>query len=313
MTLLRTIFLGLILLIDINIAAHSADNATKPRVALVMKSLANEFFQTMQGAATAHQRARPNDYELLATGIKDEIDTAGQIRLIEQMLARRIDALVVAPADSKALVPVLRAALSKGVLIINIDNRLDTQALAERNMKVPFVGPDNRAGAKIAGEYLAKHLTARGKVAIIEGVPTTVNAQQRTLGYRDAMAETGMTVVTVQSGDWVLQKSNTVAAAILREHPDLLAFLCGNDTMALGAAAAVRSIGKSKQVEIVGYDNIPAVKPMLRDGRLLATVDQFPGDQVTTAIEIALQALANKTPQERLPAAVSTRTALITK
>jgi ribose transport system substrate-binding protein len=313
--LLRRICLGLVILTSCiaSMEATAAEGVAKPRIALVMKSLANEFFQTMQSGAAAHQRAHANDYELLATGIKDEIDTAGQIRLIEQMLARRVDALVIAPADSKALVPVLQTAIAKGILVINIDNRLDAKALAEKSIKVPFVGPDNRAGAKLAGDYLAKQLSAGAKVAIIEGIPTTVNAQQRTLGFRDAMTAKGLQIVAVQSGEWQLQKSNTVAAAILREHPDLAALLCGNDTMALGAGAAVKSRGKTKQVNIVGYDNIPAVKSMLHDGRMLATVDQFASEQAVSAIEIALKALANKTRQADLPATINTRVELITQ
>jgi ribose transport system substrate-binding protein len=285
----------------------------KPRVALVMKSLANEFFQMMQDGARAHQRAHAGDYELLATGIKDEIDTAGQIRLVDQMLARRIDVLIIAPSDSKALVPAVQAAIARGVIVVNIDNRLDAAALAEKSIRVPFVGPDNRAGARLAGEYLARQLGPGDKVGIIEGVPTTVNAQQRTAGFRDAMAAKGVRVVAVQSGEWDLAKSNIVAAAMLREHPDLAAFLCGNDTMALGAVAAVRSIGKAGKVKIVGYDNIPAMQPLLHDGRVLATVDQFASEQAVAAIEIALKAWVSKTPQHALPALANSRIALITR
>jgi ribose transport system substrate-binding protein len=277
-----------------------------------MKSLANEFFQNMQTGARAHQQAHAAQYDLIANGIKDEIDTAGQIRLIQQMLAQHVDAFVVAPADSKALVPVLQTAVSKGAIVVNIDNRLDSAALAEKKITIPFVGPDNRAGAKLAGDHLAKQLKAGDSVALIEGIPTTFNAQQRTLGFRDAMQAAGMKVVAVQSGDWELQKGNTVAAAMLREHPGLSAFLCGNDTMALGAVAAVRSSGKAGKVKIVGYDNIPAVKPLLADGRMFATVDQFASKQAVFGIELALKALANKTPQSALPAVTSTPVTLVT-
>jgi ribose transport system substrate-binding protein len=293
-------------------AAQANPAADKPRVALVMKSLANEFFQTMQEGARSHQRAHAADYELLVTGIKDEIDTTGQIRLVEQMLARRVNALVIAPADSKALVPVLQAAIAKGVIVVNIDNRLDGTALADKRISVPFVGPDNRAGARLAGEYLGRQLRTGDKVGIIEGVTTTFNAQQRTLGFRDAMTAKGIKVVEVQSGEWELSKGNTVAAAMLREHPDLAAVLCGNDTMALGAVAAVKSAGKAGKVKVVGYDNIPAVRPLLRDGRLVATVDQFAGEQAVAGIEIALQALASKTGQHALPAVSNTKVALVT-
>lgn len=287
--------------------------ADKPKVALVMKSLANEFFQTMQDGARKHAAEHAADYELISVGIKDEIDTAGQIRLVEQMLARRVNAIVIAPADSKALVPVLQNAVAKGVLVVNIDNQLDAAALKDKQLSVPFVGPDNRAGAKLAGDYLAKQLKAGDKVGIIEGVPTTSNAQQRTLGFRDAMQAARIDVVSVQSGEWELQKGNTVAAAMMREHPDIAALLCGNDTMALGAVSAIRSAGKAGKVKVVGYDNIPATKPLLAEGRVTATVDQFAAKQAVFGIEVALKALANKTAQSALPATLKTEVALITK
>ena len=290
---------------------HAASG--KPRVALVMKSLANEFFQTMEEGAKAHQRAHASEYDLITNGIKDEIDTAGQIRLVEQMLAQHVDALVIAPADSKALVPVLDNAMKRGVVVVNIDNRLDEQALGEKRIVVPFVGPDNRAGARAVGDYLAKQLKQDDKVGIIEGVPTTFNAQQRTLGFRDAMRAAGVQVVSVQSGQWELQKGNVVAAAMLREHRDLAAILCGNDTMALGAIAAIKSAGKTGQVKVVGYDNIPAVKPLLADGRMLATADQFASKQAEYGILAALMALKSKPGERLLPATSTTPVKLVTK
>jgi ribose transport system substrate-binding protein len=301
------------MLVVVALSLAAAEASAKPKVALVMKSLANEFFQTMQDGARAHQKAHAADYELVANGIKDEIDTAGQIRLVEQMLAQRIDALVIAPADSKALVPVVQAAIAKGVVVVNIDNRFDSAALAAKGISVPFVGPDNRAGAKLAGDHLAKQLKAGDKVAIIEGVTTTINAQQRTLGFRDAMKAAGVNVVAVQSGEWELQKGNTVAAALLREHRDLAALLCGNDTMALGAAAAIKSAGRADRVKLVGYDSIAAVKPLLADGRMLATVDQFAAKQAVFGIEVALKAIAGKTPQNALPAVTNTEVTLVTR
>ncbi|MBB6096105.1 ribose transport system substrate-binding protein [Povalibacter uvarum] len=306
-------FLAALALSSMVVLPAVSEAAAKPRVALVMKSLANEFFQTMQDGAKAHQKANAAQYDLIAIGIKDEIDTSGQIRLVEQMLAQRVDAIVIAPADSSALVPVLQSAIAKGVIVVNIDNRLDAKALAAKGISIPFVGPDNRAGAKLAGDHLAKQLAAGSKVGIIEGVPTTVNAQQRTLGFRDAMQAAGMKVASVQSGEWELQKGNTVASAMMREHPDLAALLCGNDTMALGAVAAIRSAGKTGKVKVVGYDNIPAVKPLLTDGRMSATVDQFAGKQAAFGIEVALKALAAKTPQASLPVVTNTEVALVTR
>ncbi len=280
-----------------------------PRVALVMKSLANEFFVTMADGARRHQAAHAADYTLIVNGIRNESDVSQQVALIEQMLAQRVQALVVAPADSRALVPVLRRAAAQGVVVVNIDNKLDAATLAEADLRVPFVGPDNRAGARKVAEVLAGHLTRGDKVAILEGIPTAFNAQQRRLGFEDAMAAAGMVVVSVQSGQWEQDRANTIAAAWLREHPDLEAILASNDSMALGAASAVRQAGRTAEVQVVGFDNIAAVRQMLADGRVLATADQH-GDQLAVyGIEYALGLLRGDTaPQDReTPVDVVTR------
>ncbi|EJN06615.1 sugar ABC transporter substrate-binding protein [Herbaspirillum sp. YR522] len=290
-----------------------AQTPAKPKVALVMKSLANEFFLNMETGAREHQKAHASQYDLIANGIKDEQDTANQIKMVEQMIVSKVSALVIAPADSKALVPVVKKAIDAGIIVVNIDNKLDDAALKEKGIAVPFVGPDNRRGAKLAGDYLGKQLKQGDKVAIIEGVSTTVNAQQRTLGFQDAMKQAGANVVSVQSGQWEIDQGNKVAAAILNAHPDIKAILAGNDNMALGAVAAIRASGKAGRVLLVGYDNINAIKPMLNDGRVLATVDQFASQQAVFGIETALKALADKKPQNTLGGTVETKVALVTK
>jgi ribose transport system substrate-binding protein len=272
-------------------ASRDPSAATKPRIALVMKSLANEFFGTMAEGARAHQAQHAADYELIVNGIKNETDLGEQVTLVEQMVARGVNAIVIAPADSKALVPVLKRAREAGVLVVNIDNRLDAEALRQAGLQVPFVGPDNRAGAKKVGDALAAQLPRGAKVAILEGVPTAFNSQQRRAGFEDAMRAAGLPIVSVQSGAWEMEKANTVAAALLNAHADLAAILCANDSMALGAVAAVQSAGRTGRVKIVGFDHIGAVRPMLKDGRILATADQH-GDQLAVfGIEAALKIL----------------------
>jgi ribose transport system substrate-binding protein len=265
--------------------------AAKPKVALVMKSLANEFFSTMAEGARKHQAAHPELYELVVNGIKNETDLAEQVNLVEQMIARQVNAIVIAPADSKALVPVLKHAKEAGILVVNIDNKLDADVLKQAALTVPFVGPDNRAGARNVGEVLAKHLKTGDKVAIIEGIPTAYNSQQRRLGFEDATKAAGLNVVTVQSGNWEMEKANNVAAAILGEHADLKGILCANDNMALGAVAAITAAGKTGQILVVGFDNIAAIKPMLADGRVLATADQHADQLAVFGIEAALKML----------------------
>ena len=268
----------------------------RPRVALVMKSLANEFFLTMEKGAREHHAKNAARYELLASGIKDELDVNAQASLVEQMIAQKADAIVLAPADSKALVAACKRAVDAGVVVVNIDNRLDAAALAERGLRIPFVGPDNRKGARRVGEHLAGTLQRGDAVAIIEGVPTTFNAQQRKLGFQDAIEAAGLRLVASQSGEWEMAKANQVAAALLGEHPELKAFLCANDNMALGAVAARKAAGKEGAVRIVGFDDISAVAELVKARQVLATADQHAGELAVFGIEFALEALEKKSP-----------------
>jgi ribose transport system substrate-binding protein len=265
-----------------------------------MKSLANEFFVTMADGAERHHEARSGEYDLIVNGIRNESDLAQQVSLVEQMIALGVDALVIAPADSRALIPVLKKASEAGIVVVNIDNKLDETTLEQEGFDVPFVGPDNRAGARMVGERLAGALEAGDRVAILEGIPTAFNAQQRRQGFEEAMSAAGITVVDVQSAGWEQSPGNTVTSALLSEHPDLDAILASNDNMALGAAAAVRQAGKSGRVQIVGFDNIEAIREMIRDGRVLATADQH-GDQLAVyGIEYALQILGGEAvPEDR--------------
>lgn len=292
--------------------AHG-EAARKPKVALVMKSLANEFFLTMETGAKDYQKHNPGQFDLITNGIKDETDTAAQIRIVEQMIVSKVDAIVLAPADSKALVPVVKKAVDAGIIVVNIDNRLDPDVLKSKDLNVPFVGPDNRKGAKKVGDYLAKKLKAGDEVGILEGVSTTTNAQQRTAGFKDAMQAVGAKIDSVQSGEWEIDKGNAVASAMLNEYPNIKALLCGNDNMAIGAVSAVRAAGRQGKVYVVGYDNINAIKPMLKDGRVLATADQYAAKQAVFGIDTALKAIADHKKQSELSGVVETPVDLITK
>ncbi|MGE8147804.1 sugar ABC transporter substrate-binding protein [Pseudomonas frederiksbergensis] len=285
----------------------------KPKVALVMKSLANEFFLTMEDGAKAYQKDHTADFDLISNGIKDETDTAGQTRIVEQMILAKVNALVIAPADSKAMVPVIKKAVDAGITVINIDNQLDPAVVKDKKINVPFVGPDNRKGARLVGEYLAKQLKAGDEVGIIEGVSTTTNAQQRTAGFKDAMEAAKIKVVSLQSGDWEIDKGNKVAASILSEYPEVKALLAGNDSMALGAVSAVRAAGKAGKVQVVGYDNINAIKPMLKDGRVLATADQFAAKQAVFGIETALKIIKGEKVDSGPNGVIETPVELVTK
>jgi ribose transport system substrate-binding protein len=271
----------------------SGATSDRPQIALIMKSLANEFFVTMADGAREHQISHDSQYRLIVNGIKNETDLAQQVALIDQMIAAGVDAIVIAPADSKALIPALARAAAGGIVIVNIDNRLDGEILSEYGLSIPFVGPDNFLGAEEVGRYLAANMNAGQEVAILEGVPTAFNSQQRTAGFLKAMTDGGLKVVAQQSAQWDQTQAVTVTSGILVRHPGLAAILCANDSMALGAVAAVTQAGKNGQIRIIGFDNISAVRDLIRNKKVLATVDQHADLLAVYGIEYALEALSN--------------------
>ena len=281
----------------------------KPRIAVIMKSLANEFFVKMADGTRQHHAENPDQYELIINGIKDESDLTQQVSLIEQMIALGVDIIVLAPADSKALIPVVKRAINSGIIVVNIDNRLNAELLADAKINVPFVGPDNLEGARMVGDYLATNLDAGDQVAIIGGIRTAYNAQQRQLGFKQAMDAAAADIVSVQDADWQQAKASVIASALISEHPELKALLCANDNMAIGAVAAIRQAGKAGAIQVVGFDNIGATHELLKSGNMLATAEQHGDKLAVYGIEYALQILHDgnvpadrKTPVELITA-----------
>src|SRR5262245_3413170 len=142
-------------------------------------------------AAGAQEFAAKNadKFDFSAVGMKDERDFAAQVDAIENFVTQKYNIIVVAPADSKAMVTPLAKALKAGIVAINIDVALDEQAKKAAGIDLAFFGPDNRAGAKLAGDALGQSLGAGGKIVILEGNPEADNAKQRKLGFEDSVKE----------------------------------------------------------------------------------------------------------------------------
>ena len=265
-----------------------------PRIALVMKSLANEFFVNMADAAQNHQSENSHQYSLIINGIRNESDITQQVSIIDQMIAAQVDAIVIAPADSKALVPALARANQAGIILVNIDNRLDASVLSEFDLVIPHVGPDNKEGARKVGDYLAGILVAGDEVAILEGIVSSINSQARRDGFEEAANARGLIIATIQSASWEQTKAAEITSAVLTQHPRLKGVMAANDNMALGALSAIKQLDRLDEIEVVGFDNISAVNKLVREGEILATADQHGDLLAVYGIEFALHTLAGK-------------------
>ncbi|MDH2328390.1 sugar ABC transporter substrate-binding protein [Cereibacter sp. SYSU M97828] len=268
----------------------------KPVVGLVMKSLANEFFKNMLEGAEAHA-AEKGTYELRAVGMQSETDIETQINAVENFITQQVDVIVIAPADSRALIAPLKRAADAGIEVVNIDVELDPQAKTDAGVELAFVGPDNREGARMSGDTLAAELGQGGKVVILEGNPGADNAIQRKLGFDDSIAANGLELVDSRTAHWETEEANSVFTNMLTANPDIQGVMAANDSMALGVVKALEAANRT-DIKVVGFDNISAIRPMIQEGKVLATVDQFGSQMAAQAIDKALEVLAGAPPLE---------------
>jgi ribose transport system substrate-binding protein len=282
--------------------------AAKPKVGLVMKSLANEFFKQMQAGAEEYAAKNVDKFDFKAVGMKDERDFAAQVDAVENFVTQKYDIIVIAPADSKAMVTPIAKAVKAGVKVINIDVELDAAAKKAAGVDLAFFGPDNRGGAKLAGDALAKALGAGGKVVILEGNPEADNAQQRKKGFMDSVAQGKLQLLDSKTAHWETEEANTLMTNFLTQYRDIQGVMAANDSMALGVVKALDSAGKGGQIKVVGFDNIPAVQPLVRSGKMLATIEQYGARMAVIGIEYGMRELKG----ERFKGWVKTPVKLIT-
>jgi ribose transport system substrate-binding protein len=308
----RMLFAGALAAAGLAGASRVDAQSGKLKIALVLKSLADPFTVAMVNAARNYQQHYASQFGLTIRGTARETDTAAQIQMVEQMIKGQMNAIVIAPTDSKALTAVVARAIKAGIITIAIDNPLDDAAQAAAGISVPFVGPDNRKGATLVGNYLAAKLKPGDEVGVIEGIPVDRNARQRTAGSEDAMDAASVKVVAIEPGNWDYGKGRDVASKMLSEHPQIRALLCGNDNMAMGAVDAIRDAGRSGEVYVTGYNAIEAIKPLLADGRVLATINQFADRQAVFGIDVALKAVTEHRKQRELSKVIETPLQLVT-
>lgn len=278
-----------------------------PVIGLVMKSLGAEFFQNMQAGAEAHATER-GDLELISVGTQSQSELDQQIAMVEDLIAQNVDAIVIAPMDSQALVAPLARAVSEGIVVINIDVALDADALDAAGVSIPFVGPDNRAAAELVGDALAGTLDAGDGIVIIEGISGADNAQQRKFGFEDSIATASLELLSSNTANWETDEANQVFSDLLTRFPDMNGVMVANDAMALGVAQALTAAGRNGEIGLVGFDNDPAIAPFICDGTVLATVEQFGASMAAFGIDFAMDAIGG-TPLEGW---VKTDTKLIT-
>ncbi len=264
--------------------------AEKYTIALVMKTLTNPFFVEMEkGARQAEKELGIN--LIVKTGAQ-ETSVDQQITIIEELIQDKVKAILIAPADSVQLIPVLKKAQDAGIIIINLDNQLDQQALEKVGLvNVPYISVDNEKGAYLSAKYISDKVTSPAKAIILEGIPTAKNAQDRKTGAAKAFSENkNIQLAASATAHWKVDEAYQVTSQLFKQYPDIKLIFAANDMMAMGTLQYLKENG-IKDVQVAAYDALKEVMPMLKDGTLQATIDQQAAIQAYTGVQFAIRAL----------------------
>lgn len=271
---------------------HLAQAQEPVKLAFSVPSLGFPFFVHMMDLAKAHVEATYPDVEFISLDGQESgaPSSTKQSNDIDAIIAQGVNGLVISPNDVAALAPAVQAAIDAGMVVVTVDrNVTDVPTLAH-------VGADNVEGGRLQGRYLVENLPEGGDVIELQGQPGSAPAIDRHAGLDEVIsAQDKVKIVISQTAEFQRAKAVTVLEAALQteEAANLAAVVCANDDMALGAGEALADVDKS--VPVLGFDALPEALQAIQAGTMAATIEQFPGKQATTAIDIALAKLLNGT------------------
>lgn len=274
--------------------AATAAAPAKQEIGLVMKTLTNPFFIEMEkGARRAEQEL---GISLKVKTAAQETSIEQQIQLVEDLVAAKVNAIVIAPGDSQRLVPTLKKAVDAGIKVVNIDNLLDPETVKQAGIApIPFISVDNEAGGYKAGAHLAAGVTAPTQAAILEGIRSADNGRQRVSGARRALLENKhIKVVASETANWNIDEAYVVTKALFAKHPDIKLLFAANDMMAIGALKYLQE-SKKTSVKVAGYDALNEAVAEIKAGRLSSTIDQQAAEQGYQGIAVALKLIQGAT------------------
>jgi inositol transport system substrate-binding protein len=207
---------------------------------------------------------------------------------LEAMIAQKINGLVISPNDVNALAPAIQAVIDAQIPVVTVDrNVTDATTLAH-------VGADNVEGGRIQGRYLIEILPDGGDIFELQGQPGASPAIDRDKGLKEVLGgQDKIKIVVDQTANFARAQAVTVTESALASNPEPKAVVCANDDMAFGVIEATADAGLA--IPIIGFDALPEALVAIRDGKMAATIEQFPGGQATQAIDILIAKLRNNT------------------
>lgn len=238
-------------------------------IAVIQKNLTNPIWIALQEGALAAGEEAGVKVTVLSPNTPESNEE--QISLIEQQIAKGVDALVVIPADGTGIVPAIEEANAAGIPVINGDTRIDTATCSVDT----FIAVENYNAAVAVAEELVSMMGEEGDVIILEGKAGTQTSIDLVGGANDVFDKyENVNVVASQAANWSRTDGYTVTLNLLEANPDAVAIFAANDEMAMGALQAVSQAGKEGQILIAGLNANPDAMEAVDAGQLALTFDK---------------------------------------
>ncbi|MGI6169789.1 MAG: sugar ABC transporter substrate-binding protein [Christensenellales bacterium] len=286
--------------------------------AFVMKTMNNPYFVSMEEGvkeAIEAAKAEGKTVNVSVQGPEKETESEKMVQMCENAIASQVDVLIMTPSDSQAVVPVIKQANDANIPVITVDSRVDMDLLEQEGGKVvTFIGSDNYAGGKIAGETMVelfKDEEGEVEVAVLEGITGHETANNRKGGFEDGVEGSNLKIVASQPADWDQAKGYDVFSNMLTANPDIKGVFASNDMMGLGAMEAIENAGRTGTITLIGFDAQDLALEAVEAGTMYGTVAQYPVEMGKVAVEVAIKVIDD--PSATFDAEMPTKVELITK
>jgi ABC-type sugar transport system substrate-binding protein len=258
---------------------------TPLKIAFSVPGLNFPFFVHMMDLAEAHAKEIGGiDFIRLDGQQNGAPSSTKQSADLEAVTAQGVNGVVISPNDVNALAPAIQAVIDAGIPVVTVDRNVTGAST------LAHVGADNVEGGRIQGRYLLEILPDGGDVFELQGQPGASPAIDRHSGFDEIIkGQDKVKVVASQTAEFARDKAVTVTESLLAANSEPKAVVCANDDMAFGAVEALSDAGLN--IPVIGFDALPEALIAINEGRMAATIEQFPGGQAKGALDILIAKL----------------------
>lgn len=277
--------ISMILTFSISNCKAQVEEVKKFTVAMVPPALISSYFIECADAAKEAVEKYEN-MKLVILAPRDETKVEEQIKILEDLIEKRVDLILISSGNWKAVAPVLKKAREVGIEFAIFNQLADVPELEDIGL-LSAVGVDEVEGGKEAGKWVADVLNGKGKIAILEGVAGDYWTVRTGKGIDTILADyPDIEVVARQPANWERAKGMEVTETILVAHKELDLICAMNDFMGLGAAKAVENVGRRNEIKISGYNGTVEALKAIVAGKIDMSVDKQPTNVGKTLIDM---------------------------